>query len=184
MKWCFGVALAGILSFWISEKAAHASTFELGNLAAGDTKFDVVQHSENQPFEDTFRFSLADLAASLSFQLRDLQQPYDIFDFKLGFFSDNDPATPIDTVVGPLGSSVGVNYFDLAAGNYFFVASGTTGPFGFLYRYDLHRNYAPGGPPQVDVVPLPPALLLFTTALTGLGLFGAGRQGILRRRSA
>lgn len=184
MKSCYRVAIAGIFSFWLSERATQASTFEFGNIEAGDSKYGIVEYGANQSFEDTFRFSLADLAASLYLVIRDLAPPYDIDDFELSFFSEDDPTTPLDTVTGPLGSNTGVYYFDLAAGNYFFLASGTSGPDGLKYRYDFHRNYGPGGPPEVGVVPLPPALLLFATSLAALGFLGAGRRARLKHRSA
>jgi hypothetical protein len=58
------------------------------------------------------------------------------------------------------GTGIAFNYADLAAGDYFFRISGTTAAGGNFYSYKF----------AVTETPIPPALLLFGTALGGMGI--------------
>ena len=74
------------------------------------------------------------------------------------------------TFSGPLGLlslSLG-SFTNLAGGTYFFVISGLASSIGGGYLGALSLN--------VTATPIPPALLLFVTALGGLGVFGRFRR--------
>ena len=67
------------------------------------------------------------------------------------------------------GTSLAFSYLNLAAGDYFFRISGDIGGdgvFGNAYRYRF----------EVSEVPLPPALLLFATALGGMAVASYRRR--------
>jgi hypothetical protein len=76
--------------------------------------------------------------------------------------------TAISTsLIGKIRDSLAFSYLNLAAGDYFFRVMGDTGPTGNIYKYRFTAG---------TEVPLPPALLLFATAVGGLGLFGYRRR--------
>jgi hypothetical protein len=165
--------VAGALAFGAAE--ASASTFDLGTLNPGTTSNVVVNLGVPAPvsFSDTINFSLASVQSALVGSLTDLSDffgiPTDSLDFSLDLFAAADPLTSLGNFADPTGTSLAFSYLNLAAGDYFFLISGQVadaGVFGNAYRYRF----------EVSEVPLPPALLLFATALGGLGVFGYRRR--------
>ncbi|MEZ5830887.1 MAG: hypothetical protein R3D05_06875 [Dongiaceae bacterium] len=166
---------AGVLAFGAAERSASASTFDLGTLDPGTTSAIVVNLGDPAPvaFDDTIDFSLASVKTSLVGALTDLSTflgiPVDSLNFSLDLFSASDPLTSLGNFTDATGTSLAFSYLNLAAGDYFFRISGDIAPsgvFGNAYRYRF----------EVSEVPLPPALLLFATALGGMVLVGYRRR--------
>jgi hypothetical protein len=87
-------------------------------------------------------------------------------DFSVDLFSTSDPSTSLGTFSGP-GTVLAFSYLNLAAGDYFFKFGGAVGgSFGNAYTYRF----------EVSEVPLPPALILFATALGGMAVAGYRRR--------
>ena len=165
--------VAGALAFSAAE--ASASTFELGTLNPGTTSNVAVNLGIPAPvsFSDTFNFSLASVQSSMVGSLTDLSDflgiPTDSLSFSLDLFAASDPLTSLGNFSDPTGTSLAFSYLNLAAGDYFFLATGqvaNANVFGNAYRYRF----------EVSEVPLPPALLLFATALGGMAMFGYRRR--------
>jgi hypothetical protein len=91
--------------------------------------------------------------------------PLDSFNFQLDLYNDLAPTTSLGTYLDPSGNGIEFSYINLVAGDYFFRVRGDTGPLGNAYQYRI----------AVGAVPIPPALLLFGTALGGLA-FAAYRR--------
>ncbi|HEV8391448.1 MAG TPA: hypothetical protein VGQ35_16475 [Dongiaceae bacterium] len=167
--------VAGLLAFGAAEQAS-ASTFDLGTLTPGasGTKI-VVNLGDPAPvsFSDTINFSLAAVQTSLAGSITDLSTIFGVdvnsLTFSLDLFSTLDPLTSLGNFSDPTGVGLAFNYLNLAAGDYFFRIAGNiggTGVFGNAYVYRF----------EVSEVPLPPALLLFATALGGMAVFGYRRR--------
>jgi hypothetical protein len=176
MKKIMVLLVAGLLSLGAADRSASASTFDLGTLSAGDSgaKF-VVNLGSPAPvsFEDTVNFSLAAVETSLVGSLADLSNflgiPTDSLDFSLDLFSAVDPLTSLGNFTDATGTALAFSYLNLAAGDYFFKIKGDingSGVFGNAYVYRF----------EVSEVPLPPALLLFATALGGMAVVGYRRR--------
>jgi len=175
MKRIMMLLVAGVLAFGAAERSASASTFDLGAISPGTTSAVVVNLGVPAPvsFDDTINFSLASLNSSLVGTLTDLSDffgiPTDSLSFSLDLFSAADPLTSLGNFADGTGVGLAFSYLNLAAGDYFFRitgAIGTPGTFGNSYQYRF----------EVSEVPLPPALLLFATALGGMALFGYRRR--------
>jgi hypothetical protein len=165
--------VAGLLAFGAAERSASASTFDLGTISPGSTTGVVANLGDPAPvaFRDTINFSLASLQSSLIGTVTDLSDfggfATNSLNFSLRLFSASDPATSLGNFTDPTGTVLAFSYLNLAAGDYFFRISGKTdGAFGNSYRYRF----------EVSEVPLPPALLLFATALGGMAVFGYRRR--------
>ncbi|WP_374651105.1 hypothetical protein [Dongia sp.] len=147
---------------------ASASNFDLGTLSADGTSSGFVANfgSGIQTFSDTIYFSLAGISTSLIGQITDLGsifgQVVDSLNFNLDLFSTADTATSLGNYTDPTGTGISFSYADLAAGDYFFRITGDSAPTGNAYNYAFKVN--------VTETPIPPALLLFGTALGGMGV--------------
>jgi hypothetical protein len=164
MKRLMMLLVAGVLGF-AAMGPASASTFELGTLTPGVTEGSAF-HGGVPPqtqFEDTVTFSLAGVQSALIGTLTDVAfGGFDSATFTVDLFSAGDPATSLGSFAGA-GTVLAFSYLNLAAGDYFFKFGGeSSGSIGNAYNYRF----------EVSEVPLPPALLLFATALGGLGLLG------------
>ena len=95
--------------------------------------------------------------------------PVNSLNFNLDLFSAADPLTSLGNFTDGSGTALAFSYLNLAAGDYFFRISGDIGGdgvFGNAYRYRF----------EVSEVPLPPALLLFATALGGMAVASYRRR--------
>jgi hypothetical protein len=143
---------------------------QLGTLDPGTTSAIVVNLGVPAPvsFSDTINFSLASVRTSLVGSLTDLSTflgviPVNSLNFNLDLFSTTDPLTSLGNFTDGTGTALAFSYLNLAAGDYFFRISGDiggAGVFGNAYSYRF----------EVSEVPLPPALLLFATALGGMAV--------------
>ncbi|MBK8161343.1 MAG: hypothetical protein IPK59_22190 [Rhodospirillaceae bacterium] len=174
MKRLLTLLIAGFLFLGVAEKQAAASSFDLGTVSAGDSKSGFVANfgSNITNFDDQISFSLVDLATSLVGSISDLTIFYAIplnsLNFQLDLFNAVDPATSLGTYVDPVGTGIEFSYLNLAAGSYFLRVRGDTGALGNAYEYRIDFN----------AVPIPPALLLFATALGGMGLAAYRRRKV------
>jgi hypothetical protein len=164
---------AGVLVFGAATQSASASTFDLGTIDPGTTSGLVVNLGVPAPvsFEDTINFSLAALQNSLIGTLTDIPAvfvPTDSLNFSLDLFSATDPLTSLGNFTDATGTVLAFSYLNLAAGDYFFRIAGEVGDdvFGNAYSYRF----------EVSEVPLPPALLLFATALGGMAVASYRRR--------
>lgn len=173
MKRIVMALVAGLMAFGAAQQAS-ASTFNLGTLDPGATSAIVVNLGDPAPvsFSDTINFSLSAVQTSLVGSLTDLSNflgvPTDSLDFSLDLFSVADPSTSLGNFSDVTGTTLAFSYLNLASGDYFFTIGGLVGPgvAGNAYRYRF----------EVSEVPLPPALLLFATALGGMAVFGYRRR--------
>lgn len=177
MKKIMMLLVAGVLAFGAAEHSASASTFELGTISPGTTSAVVVNLGVPAPvsFSDVINFSLASVQTSLVGTLTDLSNfmgiPTDSLTFSLDLFNKTAPTTSLGNFSDLTGVGLAFSYLNLAAGDYFFQITGkagTPGTFGNSYEYRF----------EVSEVPLPPALLLFATALGGMALFGYRRRNL------
>lgn len=174
MKRLMMLLVAGLLGLGAATQSASASTFDLGTLNPGATSAIVVNLGDPAPvsFSDTINFSLAGVQTSLVGSLTDLTDflgiPVNSLNFNLDLFSAGDPLTSLGNFTDATGTALAFSYLNLAAGDYFFQISGDIGGdvFGNAYRYRF----------EVSEVPLPPALLLFATALGGMAMVGYRRR--------
>ena len=173
MKRLMLLLVAGVLGFGAAGQSASASTFDLGAINPGTTSGFVSNLGVPAPvtFADTINFSLSSVRSALVGKLTDLSSflvPTDSLNFTLDLFRASDPLTSLGTFTDGTGTVLAFSYFNLAADNYFFRVTGQVGDnvFGNAYRYGF----------QVSEVPLPPALLLFATALGGMAVVGYRRR--------
>ena len=175
MKKVMMLLVAGLLGLGAATQSASASTFDLGTLDPGTTSAIVVNLGDPAPvsFSDTINFSLTSLKTSLVGSLTDLTDflgiPVNSLNFNLDLFSAADPLTSLGNFADGSGTALAFSYLNLAAGDYFFRISGDIGGdgvFGNAYRYRF----------EVSEVPLPPALLLFATALGGMAVASYRRR--------
>ncbi len=94
--------------------------------------------------------------------------PVNSLNFNLDLFTAADPLTSLGNFCDVTGTALAFSYLNLAAGDYFFRISGDIGgeAFGNAYSYRF----------EVSEVPLPPALLLFATALGGMAVASYRRR--------
>src|SRR5512134_3032623 len=156
----------------LAGQPAKASTFDLGVISPGDSEAGFVANFGTgiSSFEDTIKFSLGAISTSLVGAIRDISfgGPFiNSLNFQLDLFSDSDPTTSLGTFTDLSGTTLAFSYLNLAAGDYFFRVMGDTGFFGNIYKYRFTAG---------TEVPLPRALLLFATAVGGLGVFGYRRR--------
>jgi hypothetical protein len=171
MKRVMLLLVAGLLAFGTAGKSASASTFDLGTLDPGTTTGFVANFGSGiSEFDDTINFSLVTLQAELTGAVSDILDvfgvPVDSLSFTMDLFSATDPAVSLGTFGSAAGAGFSFSYLNLAAGDYFFRIRGETSPNGNAYSYRF----------QVNEVPLPPALLLFATALGGMAWVGARKR--------
>jgi len=166
MKKLMMLLVASVLAFGIAQRPASATSYDLGPISPGTTT-DVngFLGSGATSFNDTLNFSLGGVQSALSGSFTSL---FGITNFNLDLFNASDPLTSLGHVAS--GVTLAFSYLNLAAGDYFFhltggVASGANGGF-YQYKFD------------VSEVPIPPALLLFATALGGMGLLGYRRRNL------
>jgi hypothetical protein len=170
MKRLLALLFASLVVVGLAGRPAAASTFELGTITPGDNTTGFVANFGTGivSFEDTIKFSLSFISTSLVGAIQDISfGGVDSANFQLDLFNESDPATSLGTFSDLSGTTLAFSYLNLAAGNYFFLARGGTGPSGNIYKY----RFVAG-----TEVPIPAALLLFATALGGLGFFGYRRR--------
>jgi hypothetical protein len=163
-----------VLALSVLPRSAAAATIDLGTLLPDTEREGRVEHlvSGITGFDDFITFELAAFAPSLTGTLL-AEESGDLGELLLLTINLYNAAQPSQS----LGTFSGLPdpdffYLSLAAGNYFLQVHGDTQPGGGVYDFVI-RNGNPA------VIPIPPALLLFATALGGLGLIG-----YRRRRSA
>jgi hypothetical protein len=174
MKRLVMLLAAGMLGFGAASQSASASTFDLGTLDPGTTSNIVVNLGVPAPvsFSDTINFSLASVRTSLVGSLTDLSDfmgiPANSLNFSLDLFTAADPLASLGNFADGSGTALAFSYLNLAAGDYFFRITGSIGDdvLGNAYRYRF----------EVSEVPLPPAVLLFATALAGMAVVGYRRR--------
>jgi hypothetical protein len=173
MKKLMMLLVAGLLGLGGATQSASASTFDLGTISPGTTSGFVANLGDPAPvsFEDTINFSLSAVQNALIGTLTDISAvivPTDSLNFSLDLFSASDPTTSLGNFTDGTGTVLAFSYLNLAAGDYFFRITGQIGDdvFGNAYSYRF----------EVSEVPLPPALLLFATALGGMALVGYRRR--------
>lgn len=170
MKRLMMVLCAGLLAFGLAGKPASASNFDLGTIVPGDEKAGFVANFGTgiSSFEDTIKFSLTAISTSLIGKIKDIAfGGVNSVNFQLDLFNELDTSTSLGTFTDLTGTTLAFSYLDLAAGDYFFRVMGDTGPKGNIYKYRFTAS---------TDVPLPPAVLLFATALGGLGFIGYRRR--------
>lgn len=169
MKKLMMLLVAGVLALGAAAQSASASTFELGTVTPGVTEGLIVNAGIPAPsqFNDTVNFSLAGVQTALIGSLTDIESALtDSLNFTVDLFSTSDPTTSLGTFSGA-GTVLAFSYLNLAAGDYFFAFGGNSGgSFGNAYTYRF----------EVSEVPLPPALLLFATALGGMAVASYRRR--------
>lgn len=170
MKKIIALLFAAGLSLGVAHTPAKASNFDLGTLDTDTTGFVANFGSNITTFTDTIYFSLAGVSNSLIGSISDLSsifgQVVNSINFSFDLFKVGDDTT-LGHYADPTGAGISFNYADLAAGDYFFRISGDSAKTGNAYNY--HFNV------KVTETPIPPALLLFGTALGGMG-FAAYRK--------
>ena len=173
MKRLMMLLVAGVLGLGAATPSASASTFDLGTIDPGTTSGFVANLGVPAPvsFEDTINFSLAGVQNALIGTLTDISAvlvPTDSLNFSLDLFSASDPTVSLGNFTDATGTVLAFSYLNLAAGNYFFRIEGDVGDsmFGNAYSYRF----------EVSEVPLPPALILFATALGGMAIAGYRRR--------
>ena len=174
MKRLLALLFASLLVVGLAGRPAAASTFDLGTITPGDdTKSTVANFGTGiVSFEDAIKFSLSFISTSLVGATRDISfGGVDSVNFQLDLFNEADPATSLGTFTELSGTTLAFSYLNLAAGDYFLRVMRDTGNAGNAYKYRFVAR---------TEVPIPPALLLFATAIGGLGLIGYRR----RRRGA
>ena len=174
MKRLHVIVLAGLLLLGLGAPTASASNFDLGSVSAGESKSGFVANFGTGivSFDDTISFSLLTVMTSLVGSITDLvfvPGAIDSFNFTLDLYSDLAPTTSLGTYVDPTGTGLDFSYANLAVGDYFFRVTGDTGSRGNVYLYKISFN----------AVPIPPALLLFGTALGGMA-FAAYRRRTMK----
>lgn len=170
MKSLKHVLAAAALAFGLMSTQASASSIDLGEIGPEGKDGYVINIASNiTAFEDTISFSLSAASTSLFGAIEDITLylgaiPLDSVNFTLQLFSALDPLTSIGTTYNDAtGTGFAFSYLDLAAGDYFFKLSGQVGaPLGNGYTYKF----------SVTQTPIPPAVLLFATALGGLAFAG------------
>jgi len=170
MKRLIALLFAGLLVVGLAGRPAAASTFDLGTITPGDDTTGFVANFGTgiASFEDKIKFSLSFVSTSLVGAISDIAfGGVDSANFQLDLFNESDPASSLGAFTDLSGTTLAFSYLNLAAGDYFFRVMGDTGPKGNIYKYRFTAG---------TEVPIPPALLLFATAVGGLGLAGYRRR--------
>lgn len=173
MKRIMMLVACGLLALGAADRPASASTFDLGTLDPGSTSGFVANFGSGiSSFDDIIKFELVGLQNELVGAITDVLdvfgQPVDSLNFSLDLFSASDPTTSLGNFFDGTGIGLAFSYLDLAAGDYFFRIQGDTGHNGNAYSYRF----------TVTETPIPPALLLFATALGGMAMFGYRRRSL------
>lgn len=170
MKRLLALLFASLLVVGLAGRPAAASTFDLGTIAPGDDTKGIVANFGTGvvSFEDTIELALSFISTSLVGAIGDISfGGVGSVNFQLDLFNEADPATSLGTVTDLSGTTLTFSYLNLAAGDYFLRVMGDTGNAGNSYKYRFVVR---------TKVPIPPALLLFATAIGGLGLIGYRRR--------
>jgi len=161
---CAPLLLAAVLALTVRPGAANAILVQdLGVLDPGDSGL-LFQYKPSGSFEDDYSFEVSQqaeiAAAALSLNFSNLVH---ISNFALSLF-EGTPSSPSNLLASGSGSVVALNFGDLFPGeDYFLRAEGDSdGVFGGSYL----------GGYSLSAVPLPPALVLF---LSALGILALGR---------
>jgi hypothetical protein len=166
MKKMIALLFAAGLSLGVAQTPAQASNFDLGTLTNDSSGFVANFGSGIQTFVDTIKFSLADVSNVLKGSITDLSEKFgqvvNSLNFSLDLYKVGDESTSLGHYADAGGTGINFTYADLAAGDYFFRISGDSASTGNAYNY--HFNV------KVTETPIPPALLLFGTALGGMGI--------------
>jgi hypothetical protein len=171
MKRFLMLAVAGLMALGFSQAAAHASAYTLNNIESmnGASKLKTISPSTGP---DTFSFTLHQ-TSNLVGGIAD-QQLGSLFNAKklvVTLFSGTVGGS--HTSLGQLVSTGTVGAFSaagLAAGSYYFLVTAT------YAKHALAATYAFGAKAILSSTPIPPALLMFVTALGGLGFVGYRRR--------
>lgn len=168
MKKLMMLLVASVLALGVAQRPASATSYDLHAISPGTTAgINGFIGPGASSFDDTISFSLGSVQSALVGSFTDL---FAITSFDLDLFSTSDPTTSLGHFSDPTGVSVAFSYLNLAAGNYFFHLTGgvAAGANAGIYQYKF----------EVSEVPIPPALLLFATALGGMGLLGYRRRNL------
>lgn len=175
MKRIMMLLVGSLLAFGAADRPAAASTFDLGTISPGTTGDFVANIGPNiVAFDDTINFELVGLQNELVGVIADITDilglSTDSLNFSLDLFSASDPATSLGNFFDNTGVGLAFSYLNLAAGDYFFRIQGDIDPGfdgnAYSYRFTLTET------------PIPPALLLFATALGGMAVFGYRRRNL------
>lgn len=162
MKKILMMAVAGIFAFVAAETSAVAATIDLGTLGAPGSASDTSLVGAGA-YGDSWTFHL-DANSDLSGSVSDIALPglLDIANFSVRLFQVSPLGAIGSTLLDPAGNGLVFSYTNLGPGDYFFAVFGqATGAGGGLYGLQLNA--------AVSQVPLPPALLLFLSAIGGIG---------------
>jgi hypothetical protein len=148
---------------------AQAATYDLGALPDGGTGYSIGGNFGPGKFKDTIEFSL-NAASQVSGFVLDIAVPVlaNLTNLKI---SIDGVALALDPQTG--GAYTGAVLASLAAGDHSFTITGrANGLFGGGYLFKVAAT-------AVAATPIPPALLMFGTALAGLGAAGWRRRKAL-----
>ena len=157
------------LTLGVATSPASASNFDLGTLSSDTTGFVANFGTGIQTFSDQIAFSLTGLSTSLVGSISDvvttfLGAPVNSVNFVLDLFSVGDPVTSLGHYEDLSGTGIAFNYADelrlrIRPARCCRI-TGSTAAGGNFYSYKF----------AVTETPIPPALLLFGTALGGMGI--------------
>ncbi|HEY4089534.1 MAG TPA: hypothetical protein VGM43_26590 [Bryobacteraceae bacterium] len=164
----FMMILAGaILAIGVAKMPAQAATYNLGTLPDNGATFSVGGNFLPGHFSDTIKFNLAS-TSSISGFVQDVWVPFLANLTNLSISIDG-TALSLNPQTG--GTYMGAVLASLDAGNHSFKISGlANGLLGGAYLFKVAA---------VAATPIPPALLMFGTALAGLGAAGWRRRKAL-----
>jgi hypothetical protein len=177
MKRIVTLVVGGLLALGAMQKSASATDYDIGTIVAGGAgEFTAGDIGTNTiSFNDKFTFSLLAPLSDLTGGLTDLAGTVvfgsktfvvDGLSFFLDLFSAGDPVTSLGHFEDLTGNSVLFSYSGLAAGDYFFKVHGQTVKGGVVYDLNFDTSQTP----------IPPAALMFITALMGLGYVSYRRR--------
>ena len=170
MERCLAGLFPAFLMLSAFSHSAAATTIDLGTFAPDTMREGVVENlvAGITNFDDVFSFGLTASTPSLTGTLvaEESGELGEILFLTIDLFNAAQPGQSLGTFDGLPDPDF--FYFNLAAGDYFLRVHGDTFPGGGVYDYTI-KNGNPA------VVPIPHALLLFATALGGLGFAGYRR---------
>lgn len=171
MKRMLVALVLSLLAPGVVPGSAAAATIDLGTLLPNTAREGRVEHLAPgiTSFDDVINFELAAFAPSLTGTLlaEESGELGELLLLTIDLYTAAQPGQSLGTFSGLPDPDF--FYLNLAAGDYFLRIHGDSQPGGGVYDF-LIRNGNPA------VIPLPPALLLFATALGGLGLIGCKRR--------
>jgi hypothetical protein len=167
MKRLLTIIAGAVLAIGLAQTPAQATTVNLGTIPDGGSLVTFGGNLGFGQFTDNLNFHL-DANSSLSGFLKDVEVPV--------FANLTNLAISIDGTALALNPNTGGAYTGavlalLSAGDHVFQITGKAiGLFGGAYRFSVAA---------VAATPIPPALLMFGTALAGLGFVGWRRRQAL-----